>query len=111
LLTWQLSLIPNPSSSPNLLSQNFAPALIMLRVVLGRARPDTEWSRKISGLQFNCSSGVEEIAISGDATSTILTVPRSDHGEISVSNGESRTVECLDGKEGMGRMNEGMARV
>jgi hypothetical protein len=41
----------------------------MLRVVLGRARPDTEWSRKISALRFNSTSG--------GMTSTMLTVSRS----------------------------------
>jgi hypothetical protein len=82
------------SSSPDCSSQNFAPALIMLRVVLGRARPDTEWSRKISGLQFNFSPGIQqESARSRDATGTIVTVPRSHNGEeVDLeANGESRT--------------------
>jgi hypothetical protein len=29
----------------------------MLRVALGRARPETEWSTKISGLEFNSNPG------------------------------------------------------
>jgi hypothetical protein len=70
-----------PPLSSNSLSQNFAPALIMLRVVLGRARPDTEWSGKISGLRFNSVPGVQESARLGGVTSTILTVPRSRYGE------------------------------
>jgi hypothetical protein len=52
------SFLSFPSSSPNSSLQNFAPALIMLRVVLGRACPDTEWSGKISGLQSNSASGI-----------------------------------------------------
>jgi hypothetical protein len=83
LLTWLLRLIPlaYPSLSSNSLSQNFAPALIMLRVVLGHARPDTEWSEKISGLRFNSAPGVQESARSSGVTSTIMTVPRSHHME------------------------------
>jgi hypothetical protein len=79
----------------------------MLRVVLGRARPDTEWSGKISGLQFNSAPGVEESARSRGAISTILTVPRSHHGEeVDLeTNGEPRT-EPLDVQERMGIENE-----
>jgi hypothetical protein len=41
------------------LRQAASPALIMLRVVLGRARPNTEWatSRKMSTLRFEANSG------------------------------------------------------
>ena len=53
----------------------------MLRVVLGHARPDAEWSAKISDLQFKSAPGVQESARSRGATSTILTVPRSHRGE------------------------------
>jgi hypothetical protein len=53
----------------------------MLRVVLGRARPDTEWSGRISGLQFNSTLGAQESVGSRGATGSILTVPRSHHGE------------------------------
>jgi hypothetical protein len=56
----------------------------MLRVVLGRARPDKEWSGKISGLRFNSLPGIQESARSGGITSTILTVPRSHYGEEAV---------------------------
>jgi hypothetical protein len=35
--------------------QNFAPVFIMLRVAVGRARPETEW--KISGLKFTSNLG------------------------------------------------------
>jgi hypothetical protein len=52
LLTWPLSPILHISlfSFPNYPFQNFTLALIMLRVVLGSARPDTEWSGRLSGL-------------------------------------------------------------
>ena len=53
----------------------------MLRVVLGRARPDIEWSRKISGLQFASAPAVQESTRSRGPTSTILTVPRSHREE------------------------------
>jgi hypothetical protein len=53
----------------------------MLRVVLGRGRPDTAWSEKISGLQFNSAPEVKESARSRGALSTILTVPRNHRGE------------------------------
>jgi hypothetical protein len=69
-----------PVLSPNSLSQNFAPALIMLRVVLERARSDTEWSGKISGLQFNSTPGVRESTTLRGVASTISTVPRSYNG-------------------------------
>jgi hypothetical protein len=62
----------------------------MLRVVLGRARPETEWSGEISGLKFssNPGGGAESQAPAGRSrshgtggefgTNTIITVPRSD---------------------------------
>jgi hypothetical protein len=53
----------------------------MLRVVLGRARPDTAWSAKVSGLEFNSSPGIRESARSRDATNTITMVPRTYNGE------------------------------
>ena len=61
----------------------------MLRVALGRARPETEWSGKISGLEFSSKPGGRAGAQAsvdrsrshctggGFGTSTILTVPRS----------------------------------
>jgi hypothetical protein len=65
----------------------------MLRVALGRARPDTEWSGKISGLEFSSNPGgrVQVFATgrsrsegTGDrfGTNTILTALRStsEHG-------------------------------
>ena len=52
----------------------------MLRVVLGRARPDIEWSGKVSSLHFDSAPGVQESVRSRGATSTILTVPRSHRG-------------------------------
>ena len=84
----------------------------MLRVVLGRARPDTEWSGKISGLQFNTAPGVQESVSSRDATSTILTVPRSHPGgAIDLeANGEPR-IERLDGEEGLRERIVGTARI
>jgi hypothetical protein len=68
-----------------LMMKNFAPALIMLRVVLGRARPDSEWSAKVSGLHF-ASGPVGALAVpsSGNSrgvTSNIVTIPRI-RGEI-----------------------------
>ena len=74
----------------------------MLRVVLGRARPDTEWSGKISGLQFSSAPGVQESVRSRGAASTVLTVPRSHHGEVVdlKANREPET-QRLDGEVGM----------
>jgi hypothetical protein len=71
-----------------ILSQNFAPAFIMLRVALGQAHPDTEQSGTISGLQFasNPRDGMQAFATrrlrsqgtgAGSGTNTILTVLRS----------------------------------
>jgi hypothetical protein len=95
------------SASLNSRSQNFAPALIMLRVVLGRARPDIVWSKKISALHFHSAPGVQESARSGDATSTILSVPRSLNGEVVdlEANGGP-----LDG-ERMDKADEGKASI
>jgi hypothetical protein len=108
LLTWLLSPISHTyPSAPNSLSQNFAPALIMLRVVLGRARQDTEWSGKISGLQFNSAPGAQESARSRGITSTILTIPRSHHGEeVILDVNREPSAEPLDREEGMSGMNE-----
>jgi hypothetical protein len=62
-------------------SQNLAPALIMLRIALGRARPDAEWSgNHISGLQFSSTLGASVASThqrSQGVTSTIITVSRS----------------------------------
>jgi hypothetical protein len=101
-----------PFTSINHPSQNFAPALIMLRVVLGRARPDTEWSGKISGLHFNSAPGVPESVRSRGVTSTILTVPRSHHQEeVDLeADGVPRT-EPSDREEEMCGINEGKARI
>jgi hypothetical protein len=79
----------------------------MLRVVLKRAHPDTEWSGKISGLQFNSTPGVQESVRSQGATGTILTVPRSHHGEAVnlEANGEPRT-KPLDVEAAMHETNE-----
>ena len=61
----------------------------MLRVALGRARPETEWSGKMSGLAFSSNPGGRGGAQTsadrsrshgtsgGFGTNTILTVPRS----------------------------------
>ena len=61
----------------------------MLRVALGRARPETEWSGKISGLEFGSNPGGRAGAqasadrsrshgtVGGFGTNTIHTVPRS----------------------------------
>jgi hypothetical protein len=69
--------------------QDFAPVFIMLRVAFGRARPETEWSGKISGLQFTSNPGGRAGASAsadgsrshgtsgGFGTNTILTVSRS----------------------------------
>jgi hypothetical protein len=65
----------------------------MLRVTLGRARPETEWSGRISGLEFNsnpdggagaqASIGISRSGSHGRihdrfGTNTFLTVPMSD---------------------------------
>jgi hypothetical protein len=81
----------------------------MLRVVLGRARPDTEWSGKISGLQFNSAPGVQGSARSRSATgSTTLTIPSSQHGEeIDLeAYAEFRTEPDPDQEEEMSGINE-----
>jgi hypothetical protein len=95
--------------------QNFAPVFIMLRVALGRARPETEWSGKISGLQFTSNPGGRAGAQAsadglrshgaggGFGTNTILTVPRS-HFEHEVDieardHGASSEEDPLRGKE------------
>ena len=61
----------------------------MLRVALGRARPETEWNVKISGLKFSSNpgggAGAQALADrsrshgtgGGFGTNTILTVPQS----------------------------------
>ena len=57
----------------------------MLRVVLGRARPDTEWSGKISSLQFTSVGPNQADSDTNPASqsrsrgviSSILAVPRS----------------------------------
>ena len=76
----------------------------MLRVALGRARPETEWSGKISGLEFNSNPGGGAGAQAsadrsrshgtgdGFGTNTILTVSRShlEHdADIEASDGNS----------------------
>jgi hypothetical protein len=75
----------------------------MVRVALGRARPETEWSRKVSGLEFNSKPGGEARAqvsadrhgtdVSGEfGINTIVTVPRShlEHGvDIEAGDGTS----------------------
>jgi hypothetical protein len=88
----------------------------MFRVVLGRARPDTEWSGKISGLRFNSAPGVQQSARSRGATSTILTVARSPHGDVvdldSEVNGNSEPItETLDVAEGMDGTKEEKPRI
>ena len=86
----------------------------MLRVILGRVRPNTERSGKIYGLQFNSASGVQDSAQSRDETSTILTVPRSHHMEevdLEVNGDLGPKTEPLDLTEGMGGMEEEKARI
>jgi hypothetical protein len=82
----------------------------MLRVALGRARPETEWSGKVSGLEFSSNPG-GETQTSADrkygtdgrfGTNTILTVPPSHlDNEVDI---EARNVisdeESVRGKEG-----------
>jgi hypothetical protein len=88
----------------------------MLRVVLRRARPDTEWSNKISGLQFNSALGIQESTSSRDATNLILTVPRThrrEEVELDVDEG-SRTEHLnfgLGARDGWDEWNGGRARV
>ena len=73
----------------------------MLRAVLRRAHPDTEWSGKISGLQFNSAPEVQEIA----------TAPRSNRGEVHLeANGEPRP-DPSEREEDMGGINKRRARI
>jgi hypothetical protein len=75
------------STFPNFPSQDFPPALIMLRVALGRARSDTEWSSEISDVRFNTVPEAQER--SRGATSTPLTTPRQHREEVDLEvNGE-----------------------
>jgi hypothetical protein len=100
--------------SPDSPSQNFAPALIVLRVALGRARPDTAWSRtQISGLQFNSAPGVQESIRSRGVASMILTVPRSHPDkEVDLEANEEPQTEFSEGEETwMDRTDEEKARI
>jgi hypothetical protein len=85
----------------------------MLRVVLGRARPDTERGGKLSGLQFKSAPGAQESARSRGAISTIWTIPRSDHEEeVDLeANGEPCRTEPLSREKEMSGINEGIARI
>ena len=99
--TWPLSPLSDisPYISPNSACQDFAPALIMLRVALGQARQDAEWSgRTLSGIQFgNATPGVQESARTGGASSTILTAPRSHYGKEVHLEASTRREEGRDG--------------
>jgi hypothetical protein len=79
----------------------------MLRVFLGRARPETEWSGKISGLEFDSDPGGGAGAqapadsrsrshgtSSGFVINTIVTVPRShlEH-EVDIEAGDGTSDE------------------
>jgi hypothetical protein len=105
LITWPLSpsAHTSPSLSTNSPSQNFAPTLIMLRIVLKHGRLDNEWSMKVSDLRFNSTPGVQEAARSRGATGMIVTIPKSRNGEgVDVeANVESRT-EFSDGLNEIG---------
>ena len=116
LPTWPLRPIPFVSLPPssNSISQDFAPALIMLRVVLRSARPDTQWSEKISPLRFSSTPRVQDSARSRGAASTILTVPRSHHGEegdLEADQDSEPRTELLDLADGMGGTKEEEARI
>jgi hypothetical protein len=83
----------------------------MLRVVLGRVRPDAEWSGKISALRFNSASAVQENAGSNDPISTIV-IARSDAGEeADLEANPKPRAETLDYEEGKGGTNEEKARI
>jgi hypothetical protein len=86
--------------------QNFAPALIMLRVALGRARPDSEWSEKASNLQFGSSPAHRPNGMSHGATGTIGNMSRGDtggeqgyEGDLEAGSGLSDSQERLEEKE------------
>jgi hypothetical protein len=81
----------------------------MLRVVLGRARTDAEWSGKISALRFNSASGVQENAGSTDATSTIV-IARSNGEEADLEANPKPRTENLNYEEGKGGTNDEKAR-
>jgi hypothetical protein len=66
----------------------------MLRVVLGRARPETEWSGNFSSLQFNSAPGVQR------------TVPGNHYGEdVGLEEGRDSRTEPLT-CEGNGRKEQ-----
>jgi hypothetical protein len=96
--------------------QNFAPVFIMLRVALGRARPETEWSGKMSALEFSSNPGGGAGAQAsadrsksygtrgGCGTNTILAAPQS-HLEVDIEarygiNGEDSAGET-DNQDGL----------
>jgi hypothetical protein len=83
----------------------------MLRVVLRRARPDTEWSKKISSLQFNSAPGVQQSTRSRGVTSTILTVPRSHLGEEMDLEANREEPLPVGGNEKMAKTDEGSAGI
>jgi hypothetical protein len=79
----------------------------MLRVVLGRARPDTEWSGKISGIQFNPAPGVQRSPRSRGAASTILTVLRSHREEeADLEVNEERPLDVEEGRDVQNEVKE-----
>jgi hypothetical protein len=76
----------------------------MLHVVLGRNNSVSEWSRKISGLQFKSTPGIQESTRSGGETSAILTITRSHLNHVEEIDLEANT-ESFNQKEG----NPGMS--
>jgi hypothetical protein len=84
----------------------------MLRVVLGRARPDTEWSGKISGLRFNSAPGVQESERPRGAASTILTIQSSRRAEeVDLEENAGLRIDPLAREEEMSEMDEGKATI
>jgi hypothetical protein len=74
----------------------------MLRVVLGRTRPDIELSEKFSGLQFNSAPGAQESRRSRGETSTVLTVTRSHlREEVDLEVNEQLRTEPLQAEQRM----------
>jgi hypothetical protein len=87
----------------------------MLRVALERARPDTEWSGKISGLEFvsDVGGGAGAQASTGLETDTILTVRRShlEHETDIEARDSASDLETITGKENLGPTSSSKQKV
>jgi hypothetical protein len=106
---WQCVLSYSWLHTSFILPQDFAPVFIMLRVILGRARPETEWSSQISGLEFNCNPGGgagaqadRSRSSAGLGTNSILAATRSHlvhEVDIEAGDGFSSDDSTMPGKD------------